>query len=447
MRITHALITLLIGIGTFSNCLLAGFSWNGYIVKTPSSGIVAYGSSINMEIVDFFSIVDLPDNEYPVSDGTPSYEWYVDDDEYPCKAGESVTFTTGANADLGAGDFLITVMGQRTYVIGWDTDDGGDDPPPITTAGFNRDSHTSNTANIETGLVLLAQTDATAAKISIKYNGNNATGMTQSVKAGSKIPLSAELEESSRTVTGYSWSVPGVIFKGYNQNAKSNPLTSITSSDMTQSTISFYWADGGSGRDVSCKLMIGSQEFSGKTTFDVLRPEIPVSVAVDSGHRIIQNNGVQYLIYGGIDQPFGIIFTRTTQIASPYENDEFSWAQIINLGVTSEIPNGVYIIIENALDGSFPYSNTPECGDHPGYPLHTGFTQASQAVNASMYLMYKPQGSDVIEPAWVPLKKVDWFCRGVAKYVNNTWVVDSSEYSPNPVAVNTTAHPNWTTIK
>ena len=83
--------------------------------------------------------------------------------------------------------------------------------------------------------------------------------------------------------------------------------------------------------------MIGSQEFSGKTTFDVLRPEIPVSVAVDSGHRIIQNNGVQYLIYGGIDQPFGIIFTRTTQIASPYENDEFSWAQIINLGVTSEI--------------------------------------------------------------------------------------------------------------
>jgi len=71
MRITHALITLLIGIGTFSNCLLAGFSWNGYIVKTPSSGIVAYGSSINMEIVDFFSIVDLPDNEYPVSDGTP----------------------------------------------------------------------------------------------------------------------------------------------------------------------------------------------------------------------------------------------------------------------------------------------------------------------------------------------------------------------------------------
>ena len=148
-----------------------------------------------------------------------------------------MTFTTGANADLGAGDFLITVMGQRTYVIGWDTDDGGDDPPPITTAGFNRDSHTSNTANIETGLLLLAQTDATAAKISIKYNGNNATGMTQSVKAGSKIPLSAELEESSRTVTGYSWSVPESSLR-----IQSEPKQSIDfdlGSDMTQSTISF----------------------------------------------------------------------------------------------------------------------------------------------------------------------------------------------------------------
>lgn len=98
--------------------LTAGFVWTGYIVMNPENGIVETGNSISMEIIDSFEVTDLPDGENPISEGEPTYEWFVNGSDTPCKTGKQVTFTTGdSNADIPTGDFTVEVKGSRTYTI------------------------------------------------------------------------------------------------------------------------------------------------------------------------------------------------------------------------------------------------------------------------------------------------------------------------------------------
>ncbi len=123
-------------------CLMAGclhgvgFTWTGVIVMTPESGLVACGNDLGARVVDAFDVArPLPDNEYVVDGGNPTYSWYLNDSEIPCKWGRSVVFSTGdwdecgengGRPDIDAGDFTLSVKGSRTYVVVWK--DGNDCP-------------------------------------------------------------------------------------------------------------------------------------------------------------------------------------------------------------------------------------------------------------------------------------------------------------------------------
>ena len=114
---------------------------------------------------------------------------------------------------------------------------------------------------------------------------------------------------------------------------------------------------------------------------------------------------------------YGIKFRYTPPpINSIYATDSFCWVQVAIYSFAFSNSDSILISKINALDTSFPYSNSIETDDGPGIQLTNNATYAKQTLVASMYLMYKP---DAEGATWVPLKKVNWSCNGIATKNNN----------------------------
>lgn len=74
------------------------------------------------------------------------------------------------------------------------------------------------------------------------------------------------------------------------------------------------------------------------------------------------------------------------------------------------------------------------------------FSQVTQQLYATMYLMYKPSGPTVKNPCWVPLKKVVWSCQGAAVKENGAWTVQNpTQHYDSPVEE--IHHLDWDGIK
>ncbi len=255
----------------------------------------------------------------------------------------------GGRPDIDAGDFTLSVKGSRTYVVGWK--DGNDCPcgcgmddcecggngfrgcggketkrgssrqdAPV--RGRHEEVHTIDNYPINSinGLV---------AKVIIVYNNmNDITDKSKTVKVGSQVPLSAQFKNINIVADEYSWTIPGTIFKEFNENADKNPLVLISPLELTsiKSNIIFYWSDGKNNREVKCTLKIGEQQFTGKTFFTILRPTMQVSTDIDE-YRIDGDR----LQFGGLFKTYGIKFNRN--IPEPqFQNDSFCWIQIIKFG-------------------------------------------------------------------------------------------------------------------
>lgn len=270
---------------------------------------------------------------------------------------------------------------------------------------------------------------------------NDITDKSKTVKVGSQVPLSAQFKNINIVADEYSWTIPGTIFKEFNENADKNPLVLISPLELTsiKSNIFFYWSDGKNNREVKCTLKLREQQFTGKTSFTILRPTMQVSTDIDE-YRIDGDK----LQFGGLFKTYGIKFSRN--IPDPqFLNDSFCWLQIIKFGKITY--NGeTYDENKNALDDVFPYSSTDMAVDTPSCPLRNYDIEATHEFHAEMYLMYKLSGTEVISPSWVPIKKIQWSCHGAANFVTNEWLLSMNSRGSVENIIDAVIHPNWEKI-
>ena len=66
--------------------------------------------------------------------------------------------------------------------------------------------------------------------------------------------------------------------------------------------------------------------------------------------------------------------------------------------------------------------------------------------SSRMYLMYKPSGTEVISPSWVPIKKIQWSCHGAANFVTNEWLLSMNSRGSVENIIDAVIHPNWEKI-
>ena len=197
---------------------------------------------------------------------------------------------------------------------------------------------------------------------------------------------------------------------------------------------------------VECTVWFGEQDITGRASFNILRPDVSVTVSIESGYSIgtFEESGKTF-IFGTAPSYEGIKFTRALNVGNDFKNDQFAWVQIIKEGTVSIRPQNINISYRDALDKTFPYQpiNQLSVMDHPGVPIHNDDEMINHSLKANMYLLYRPYGSEANAPQWVPLKKVYWECAGCAMKNNNVWYINSSDYTSNPIAVNTFDHPIW----
>jgi len=211
--------------------------------------------------------------------------------------------------------------------------------------------------------------------------------------------------------------------------------------NLTASSVSFCWVDGGDGRQVQYTATIGGQPYSANATFNVKRPTAQVTsttgtVAVSSAW------GYLALHYGTSATP-GITFSRSITIPSGFSGTT-QWVQLVSSTLRRrKLNNGVWQRLQGTgvLDTTYPYSANSSTVDSPDTPLTSDYVEKTVQDSFKMWLMFMPSGSGSI---WVPLRSVNWSWSGSASRSGTVWTLTSSSNTINPSDADSTTHPTWT---
>jgi hypothetical protein len=298
-----------------------------------------------------------------------------------------------------------------------------------------------NTLVLAVGLLVWSSTPGMAwPTVLIKMNGVNITNKTQSTIVGRRIPLTGEV--IGGTPTTKSWSIPGNPIKGYAASSVSAKVTNLSSSDLQQSSVAFYWVDGGSGREVTYTVTVNGQIYSGKTTFNVKRPTATLTTTTGSV-TISGAHGVLAMSFG-VPPPGnpGITFSASVTEPSGFSGGSGAWFQVVDSTYRRYQENGGdwYMLSGSKVcDSLFPYPGGYTTNDSPLVGLSVDIQQRCVCDEYAMHLMYKPTGTAI----WVPLRKVEWYWSGHAVRNGANWNLESSSHSTNPGSVDWTTPPTW----
>ena len=279
-------------------------------------------------------------------------------------------------------------------------------------------------------------------------SGNNISSANSNnvVIVGQGVGLTAQT--CGGTFSNFVWNVAGSAFSSYSANYQTGKV--VTVFPLTNSSVSFYWKDGGS-KSVSCSAVCAGVSCSTNVTITVVRPTA----------QIISKTGIVGLdagaLHDGVNTSIstvGISFTNTLTMPSGYYNSgdtnySIEWVQKITSTVrrlqTNNVSGDWYrLSASDVLDTTYPYPFDAgygnESSDSPSQGLG-GTLYKSASVNDSFtrWLLFKPDGGE-----WVPLRQVNWSWSAAASLVGGTWSLTSGTNSPNPTDSDSTAHPEWT---
>ena len=263
------------------------------------------------------------------------------------------------------------------------------------------------------------------ADIYITRNGANVDTNPAQLNAwvGEKIAVSVGSKGQIPGMAKYLWCMSGVAvngYTGYSENDLADSDTagvakvfSLTSGELENGAIDFYWVDGGS-HELQVAVTVLGQSKTDSASFTISRPGVTVT-AVDSGViRVIEfPNGSDRVELSNENFNFtqGIKFSRTNAGVLAENSGAFRWTQIVT-------DDWAYWVDENGLDHS--YQKPIGIDNHVSYVNSTSesawdspysefddvnWTTYSRSFSASMYLMYRASSAGSI---WVPLNVTDW---------------------------------------
>ncbi|HEV2195699.1 MAG TPA: hypothetical protein VGR55_08955, partial [Candidatus Acidoferrum sp.] len=274
-------------------------------------------------------------------------------------------------------------------------------------------------------------------------NGTDITNTTQSVVVGQQIVLYGKYQlPSGFTFTSQSWTIPGT---------SSNPPTAIhnfttgsiggpvplTSSDLSQQSIAYYWVAPNSSAAVTFTLnyvdnQSHNQTASATATFNVVGPtSVQIQLAAGGQTQYLNNGTTNVTVeFGDPTGTPGIQLSGSAnsppQVAGTYE-----WAQIIatnsysyTVGSTTTSCNG-----PTGLDNSFPLPiQSGTFTDSPDRPLPSGDNKFGWNWSVTTYFIWNPGLTGSIR---VPLGQRTWqfFSDSAQNMSTHIWTVQSDSSS------------------
>ncbi|CAN5691336.1 hypothetical protein BH20ACI4_BH20ACI4_23100 [soil metagenome] len=312
------------------------------------------------------------------------------------------------------------------------------------------------------------EADIKARKLEILRNGqviSNPNSPVQNVIVGEKIDLTTRVVGGTGTQSNRQWTTPGTRIANYevtytNPQSQTNAfVTELTNENLTQSSIQFYWVDGGNPRNVQYSVRVNNKSYSAIAKFNVKKPTATITTTTGSvGLGIIQvspvpNDTIFALHFG---KPFvtnqaGIRFNGSVALPSGVTGETI-WVQVVNSSRRTRRPNGgrEEILQGSGLDTEFPYGepNTADEADSPYEPLEMPCNYVAVSANDSFstYLLFKPQVTNGTS-IYIPLKKVDWSWSGTGTrgLSCSSWTLSNPTNTQNPTGMDTTEHPEWVT--
>ncbi len=342
---------------------------------------------------------------------------------------------------------------------------------------------------------------ATVYQLKILQDGADITDVTspQAVNVGQLANLSVSVVPSTLTLSNYQWSILGNVVRDWTHDASGSFVWPIGNSQLTSSSLSFAWLDGGSSRQVSLTAQVNGVTASAKSTFSVTKPNYGLSLAPGAPVQILlndpqsglclkcgDNNGVKY-----VDPTTGLGIPGITMTMTGVPNSDQAQCQFwqIVTGSTRQIhgvpstayPSGwrhvVYQYVNSAgntvttpagdaytLDTNDPYGKGRYTGtvtgntytypdktmDSPAQPMSQTDDQINVSDSFAHWLMYIPPGTEHTQSIWVPMSTATWSYSGAATKKGTTWATNDLTSSTNPQSAtgnSTTSYPGglgWT---
>ncbi len=318
------------------------------------------------------------------------------------------------------------------------TTNGGSGTITATTTGLlDEDGHT--VPNVATNI------SVSVVKVRVKWSSTDITGSMTNVIVGQQINLSAVVDPSGLTPTSYQWTIPGTRIANYSADATAGTVTHLTATNLTQSSVGFYWIDGADNREVECVVSFNGVACKGKATFNVKRPTASVAATTGAvGVGTLTNQAAVWLHFGDKAAIPGISLSQENTIPPGFSGD-WEWVQVVQASVlrAKDAVTGKWRKKEGSgLDTTYPYNQSPVLAeDSPRLELRSSKVEETADESFSIWLMFKPSTPNSI---WVPVRKVNWYWKGNAVQSSGSWSLTSSTHATNPSDADSTDHPTWT---
>ena len=280
-------------------------------------------------------------------------------------------------------------------------------------------------------------------KATILWGSADVTDTTTNTIVGQRVLLSAAVDAAGFGIQTYQWTVPSK--RDADWYADSSSSTEVPLTNTTNSTVSFFWVDGGF-KDVSCWITLTNAAgtkvlLKAKTKFEVKRPTASISATINTAGVTVNSDYHEagtWLHFGKRSSP-GIRFCQTNSPPPGFAGD-YQFVQLVNPYRTRLLTNGTWQAWYGAgLDSGYPYDTPTDCVlDAPGSPLNDQFLQKSVNDAFQMWLMFKPSG----DANWVPLRELDWWWNGGAD-AGGGWHLTYGANSSAPTDADTTTYPSW----